>query len=255
MSDNANPTELPTPTPEGEQKPTPEAKPNPAPTEPKIELDTPPAVEGLEANPVVYDATGNAGLDLALEFIGGLGFGPEHPALTAASDGDFAPLKEAMGKLGDKAKGWERYVKLGEEAYSNQANTRKEADEKALKSIVEAAGGKDDWEAIRSWASANATDAEKVEVNAALKMGGRVATQMVQALRTQWLAKAERDAPSAVKDSARTNATSTEVLTAEAYQKEVAALHRKHRGDLEGRGYKEYEALQHRRIAAMRAGK
>lgn len=244
-------------TPPGNQ-PDPKADPKPnegTPREPpKLELEETPPVEGLEAG-VVYDPTGNTGLDMALEFVGALGFGPEHATMKAAETGDFGPLKEAMAKLGDKAKGWQKFVKLGEEAYAAQAGSKKAAADKLANDIANAVGGKETWDQVRTWASANASPEEKAEVNAAFAAGGVVAKTMAKALYDQWIAKAERSGAPVKSSSAKATPGAVEVMTAADYQKGVAQLAKKYNGDLEGRGASEYAALQNRRLAALRVGK
>lgn len=249
----------PAPTPAAPTPPAPAPEPAPAPPAPspevKLELEETPAVEGLESTPVTYDPTGSTSLDMALEFVGNLGFGPEHAAMKAAEAGDFAPLRDALKKLGDKAKGFERYVKLGEEAYAAKGEQAKAAEAKMRAEIVKAVGGAENWEQIRTWASANATPEEKAEVNAAFKAGGIVAKTMAKALYDQWAKNADREPGKVQAPGAKSSSGAADVLTKEGYLSELQKLATKFKGDLEGRGAKEYKALQDRRTAAMRIGR
>lgn len=235
------------------QGPKPDGGADPKPDD-KTQLDESPNVEGLEADPVVYEETGDTSLDLVLAFVGKLGFAPEHPAMKAASDGDFGPLSEAMKKLGAKADGWERFIKLGQEVYKAKTDSQKSKDEALVAALGAAVGGAEVWDKVRTWASQNATPEEKAEVNAALKLGGRVATHMAKALYEAWVANGEREPEATRKTTSGTGAPRNEPLTAAGYTKAVAELHRRVRGDLEGKGAKEYAILQQRREAARRAG-
>lgn len=123
-----------------------------------------------------YEPTGDAGLDVALAYVGERGFGPEHPAIQAATKGDFTALEAALKALGDKAKGHERYVNLAKDSYGRRQAAEKAASEATAKVIYDAVGGKEQWAAIHAWVSAHADDSEKKQINAAFKVGGRVAT-------------------------------------------------------------------------------
>lgn len=223
--------------------------------EPNVDISPLPDVEGLEAGPVTYDETGDAALDAALEFVGNLGFGPAHPALKAAESGDFGPLREALGKLGDKAKGFAKYLKMGEQAFARTAGDKKAASEKLGAEIAEAAGGAEVWAQVRAWATENASPEEKAEVNKALAMGGKIAKQMAKALHEAWSGTAPKEPGKARKPDSTGKAAPDAPLKALDYANAVAALSKKYRGDLEGDGAAEYRVLQQRREAARRAGR
>lgn len=162
--------------------PTPAAPPaTPAP----LTLNDPPPPEPAKVDPnvqVTYQPTGDAGLDVALAFVGERGFGPDHPGIVAATQGDFAPLSEALKALGDKAKGYEKFI-----AAANDSLTRRRADQAtasaaATKSVTDAVGGVEAWNAIQAWAKTNASPAEKTEINAAFSAGPTAARAMAVAL-------------------------------------------------------------------------
>ena len=143
-----------------------------------------PEAPGTEA--VAYAPSGNPALDVALEFIGNLGFGPDSAAMKAAEQGDFAVLEAQLAMLGDKAKGFERFIAIGKQAYAAgkaETDARRAAD---IAKIHEAAGGKEEWLKIQAWAGQAATAAEKAEVNAALAQGGLVAKATVNYLKAQF---------------------------------------------------------------------
>lgn len=131
------------------------------------EPETPegPTVQSEEGNVVVYDATGDAGMDMALSFVGKLGLKPDHPAMQKAAEGDFSFIKAHMATLGDKARGWEQHIALAEQAYANNVKTA-EANTKAITTAVYAqAGGQEQWAAIEKWAKANADQKEREVIN------------------------------------------------------------------------------------------
>jgi hypothetical protein len=123
---------------------------------------------------VTWEPTGNVGLDMSLKFLGKHGFGPDHPAMQAAENGDFSLLRAELATNG-KATGWEEMLALGESAFKGlkDAADAKSAEQRTL--IETAVGGADKWEAIQKWASENAEPHEKESVNAALAAGGLAA--------------------------------------------------------------------------------
>lgn len=125
--------------------------------------------------PVAYEPTNNVGLDMALEFIGGLGIGPEDPAMKAAMEGNFDALEAMFRGMGDRAKGFERFLALGKSAYEGFSKEQKEKAAQAQAAIHDVVGGETRWKAIEAWAKQNAEPAERDAVNAALGQGGIVA--------------------------------------------------------------------------------
>jgi hypothetical protein len=219
-------------------------KPNEAAPAPAAPADVPPEAEGFE-----YEPTGDAGLDLALQFIGKAGITTAHPGMVAAQNGDFSILKATLAAKG--ITGWEQFVALGEEAYKRNQEAASKKDE-ALKSLVhDAAGGAENWQEVQKWASANADPDEKAEINAMLAAGGLQARQAVRYLvecynKATDVVKAPVD-PTRQAGRSGIPAADSGPLSPRAYAYEVARLNVKLRGRLEGS--KEYEALQARRLA------
>lgn len=203
---------------------------------------------------VSYATTGDAGLDMALTFVGNLGLGPEDPAMAAAMDGNFGLLKAKLSALGDKAKGWEQYVALAEKAHTDTANATKAKVEADTKVIHDAVGGKDNWNAISKWAGENAEPAEKESVNAALKAGGLAAKAVaiyLQGLYGRAQGTTVEPEP-VVQPGAAAKPDASGALTASQYAKEVQALRAKEGFRFEsGAAYKQLNA---RRQAGQRQG-
>lgn len=235
-----------------------------APTQPAAPEGAPLAIGEATAEPsaliqpaptLAYEPTGHAGLDMALGFVGGLGLGPQDPAIQAAEKGDFSLLKAKLGTMGDKARGWEGYLGLAEEGVKH---LKAQATEKATKdtaAIHDAVGGKDNWAAISKWAGANADPAERIEVNEALAKGGKVAKAMalyLQGLYERAAGTVKEPAPT-LRNGVTPTPTPTAHLTAAAYSMEVNKLFQKMGSRMEGS--QEYKALQARRFAARAAGK
>ena len=227
-----------------------------------IALDTqPPAPAPAPAAPpapepvVKFDPTGDAALDVALDYLSGLGFKPGDPAVEAAREGDFAALEAKLLALGDKAKDRDRYLALARSAYEKvQAKTEKHNTEVAA--LVHAAvGGADQWTAIQSWASKQASPEEKAQINAAFAAGGLQAKAAAKYL-SDAFTRAGRPGlskTSAVKEGAGTPDTGTTPLTAKAYAKAVEDLARSAKGR-EISNMPEYQALRQRRLASKQAG-
>jgi len=199
---------------------------------------------------VTYQPTGDANLDLALAFVGKHGLGPEHPAIVAATQGDFGQLKALLAEKG--VPGYEAYVALAEKGY--QDNLAREAEKvQAIRQIVvQAAGDEATWNETLAWASANAEPDEKEAVNAALSQGGVVAEAMAAFLVNQYhSATGTTYAPAApvVKPEAARGAANPSggALSPVEYGKAVAEL-RRTRGETFEQS-PEYRALQVRRAA------
>lgn len=218
-----------------------------------------PAAEGTESTStegvVEYTPTGDAGLDLALEFVGKLGIGADHPAMKAADKGDFAMLEGLFAGMGDKAKGYQKYLALAKQSREAVTKTASEKTAKDKALVHEAVGGPKEWAAISAWAGKNAEPHEKEAVNQALKAGGLTAKVMAQWLATQY-AKASGTTvqpAAAVKGNAAPTPTGTGPLTAAAYATAVQALRQKVGYNIDS--HPEYQALRARRSAAMASGR
>lgn len=199
--------------------------------------------------PFEYPATGDAGTDLALSFLGKNGFGPDDPAMQAAFDGDFTLLEAQLAAKG--VQGWEQHVALGKQAYARE---KAKADEsaKAVKAVcVAAAGGEDEWKAVKAWASSNATPEEKAHINGLLNQGGLPAK-----LAAEYLVNAYNKAGVAIKnpkDAAGDDrgkgggGGNSGPLSPREYSAAVNELNARLKGRMEGSP--EYKALQQRRAA------
>ena len=213
-------------------------------------VTTPPAGEAVEFE---YTPTGDPGLDLALDFVGKQGFGPDHPAIKAAQSGDFAVLDAALKAKGDSAKGYEKFVALAKQSFETGKAKRAAAEADAIKVVHEAAGGEANWKAVQAWAAANADPAERAQINAALAAGGLTAKFAVQGL-VALFGQAQKSAPpaSAVKPGAGAAPAATGHLTSREYSAEVQKLRNTLGTKLESSA--EYKALVSRRQAARAAG-
>lgn len=159
---------------------------------PVVAAPTPPA-----DTTVIYNKTGDAGLDVALQYVGARGFGPDHPAIVAAQKGDFAVLEAELAKLGDKAPGFAAYVELAKDSYGRRQTAAKAASDATSKIVYDAVGGAPQWAAIQTWAQENADPAEKAQLNAAFKAGGMVARAAAKELAALYK-KAGNPAPKSV---------------------------------------------------------
>jgi hypothetical protein len=208
------------------------------------------------AEAVTYEPTGDAGLDVALDFVAGKGFAADHPAMQAASEGDFGPIREALKALGDKAKGYEKYVALAEKSFNDTKAGHDTRRAKDIASIEGAVGGKEAWQEVKTWAAAATEDspAQRAEVNAALRQGGMIAVAMAKHLTHLYnKSGAQTKEPAAVVQPGATGRPEASgPLTAKAYAQESQALRAKlgYRFD----GSQEQIALDARRLAARAAG-
>lgn len=209
------------------------------------------AAKASEPTPVVYEPTGDPGLDLCMSFLGKLGFDLEHPAMAKAGEGDFTLLRAELALLGDKAKGFEQVLAVGEAAYKAKDAEYKARAEEDRKKIHEAAGGEATWAKVKEWAATNATADERTSINAALGAGGVTAQAMAAWLSNQWATanNVTVKGKPAASQNASSAAASTAPLTAEGFRLETNKL----RAQFGNRFVetKEYADLQARRRAAL----
>lgn len=197
---------------------------------------------------IEYEPTGDVGLDMALNFVGKVGIGANHPAMLAAQSGDFTILKATLAAKG--AQGWEQFVALGEAAY---ARTSAEADKKATagrEAVYKEVGGEENWNAIKTWAGSNATAEEKAEINALLNQGGLAAKGAVKYLadaytRANNVEVNPKDALANAAAGGGAPSSANGPLSSREYSAAVQALNNKLGGRLESS--KEYADLQRRR--------
>lgn len=201
---------------------------------------------------VSYEPSGDAGLDMALQFLGKHGIGPEHPAMKAAENNDFSMLKAHFAALG--IQGSAEMLALGEQAYGRRSAEAKAAAEASKAAIFAVCGGEEGWNQIKTWVGKNATDAEKAEITSVMQKGGLTAKVMAT-----WLAgKAGNDPsmgqkPANVRDPAaggqgQSGAATSGPLDSRGYRDAVQALVAK-RGTTNIDHLPEYKALQQRRAA------
>jgi hypothetical protein len=204
-------------------------------------MDTKPTPTPSTSQVVVYEKTGDAGLDVALQYVGERGFGPDHPAIVAATKGDFAILEAELAKLGDKAPGSKAFVELAKQSYERKQESVKSAESATAKVVHDAVGGPENWAAIKEWATANADPDEKRQLNAAFAAGGFAAQAAAEKLAQLYQRQGGKP-----KSVVKANATPVSnsgggPLDPKAYGREVAALHAKLGNKMEGS--QEYQSL------------
>lgn len=213
-------------------------------TEPVAAAPTPPA-----DTTVVYEKTGDAGLDVALQYVGARGFAPDHPAIVAATKGDFTVLEVELAKLGDKASGFKAYVELAKDSYGRRQAAMKSASDATSKVVYDAVGGATQWAAIQAWAQENADPAEKAQLNAAFKAGGMVARAAAKELAALYKKAGGSNAPKAVvkPDAGAHTPTAVGTLDGKQFGKATADLYAKLRNRMQESA--EYAALVAQRRA------
>lgn len=203
-----------------------------------------------------FEPTGDPGLDTALDFAAGLGLGTGDPAIEAAKAGDFTALEAAFRSKGDAAKGWERMLALGKQAYERATKEAAAKTDETTAAVYAAVGGEATWNAISTWAASVATPAEKEDINASLAAGGLRAKLAAQYLVQQFTKAGRPGAGKAPATQAAAPAGVVEAapLTAREYANAVDALSRANAGR-DVAHMPEYQALRARRQAARSAGR
>lgn len=114
--------------------------------------------------------TGDPGMDLAMNYLAGLGFTPDAEEVKAAIEkGEFSLLEAKLASMGDKANGWKEHLALAK-AYLEAEDAKFESHisecENAAWSV---AGGKEQWNQVCAWATSVADPEEAKSINAMLK--------------------------------------------------------------------------------------
>lgn len=230
--------------------------------EPKVETEGEPKAEPLVAPPsavvdevpsntgddgvVTYEETSDAGLNVALAFVGKMGIAGNDPAMVAAANGNFSLIEAQLATLGDKAQGWQQMVALAKEAFARSETMAVEASAAIDKAVVAVVGSAENWKAISTWAAGTATPEEKASINAMLDAGpfqARAAASIL--LEAYSKAKGTIVNPASVSRNASGDTVQTNTkLTPREYHAQVGELHRKLGSRMEASP--EYRALQSR---------
>jgi len=197
------------------------------------ETQLPAGDAGKEGKGIEYVDTGDAGLNMALKYVASHGFGPDHPAMAAAINGDFTLLKAELAGKG--APGFDAYMTLAENAFAKfdaENKAKREADTKAIHEI---AGGEDNWKAVTAWTKENASPEEQAVFNDMLAEGGVKAKIVAQYLAGQYGGTAtpalETDGPGLnVSATPGKSAATTNALSPKEYGAAVQEARRNHRG-------------------------
>jgi len=200
-----------------------------------------------EDGAITYEATGDPALDVALEYLGKLGFAGDDTAMVRAATGDFAMLEAQLAALGDKAAGWERMVALAKSAYASSETKRTEQVAAVEKSIVSVVGSKEQWQSIVTWAAKTADPEEKAEINRMIDAGPIQARAAATLLLSAYQKAQGTSVPprSAVRDAAGgVPASGNGPLNAKDYATAVRDLSNKLGNRMEGS--QEYADLQRR---------
>lgn len=124
-----------------------------------------------EADPITYESTGDAKLDVALAFFGKAGLGDQHPAIQAAITGDFSLLAAELEAKG--MPGWQSHLNLAKESYEKYQSEQKAGQEKIVGAVSEAlekAGySNEQWNEAVAWTRENAEPEEIEQINLMLR--------------------------------------------------------------------------------------
>jgi len=201
---------------------------------------------------VEYEPTGDAGLDVALAFVGRLGIDANHPAMLATADGDFSLLEAHLATMGDKAVGWQQMMALAKMAEERSVTATAAAEAAVTAAVHDVVGGDSQWATVQAWASANADPSEKAEINAMFAAGPlqarAAATMLLNAYNTA-AGTVVTPASATARPSAGAAQPSNGPLTAREYAQAVQKLAQKI-GSHNLNSSHEYDALNQRRLAS-----
>lgn len=200
----------------------PAASPTPAPSATPASTEETPQTGAEE---ITYAPTGDASLDVALGYLAKNGLDAEHPAVVAATGGDFSLLKAHLAAAG--ATGWEAMVALGEQAYERHQGTVAEREKAVEAAVFDVVGGQEQWTAVSGWLTENADQSEKDAINKVLESGDTTLIKLVMGgIMGMYSGGAEYNPKSTVAAAAPAGAVHGNALTPEQYTAEVARLMR-----------------------------
>jgi len=207
------------------------------PPPPNFDVAPPVAPDVPEDVTVEYNPTGDTVLDLALKFVGDRGFGPERDDMKAAMQGDFSKLEASLKALGDKAKGYDRYLSAAKESFARTQQNRKTREDNITATIESSVGGAESWKAIHAWVSAEADDVQKKEITAAFAAGPYAAAAMARQLADLYRQSGKSTLPP--KGAINANAASApavagSALSPQQFKEEVRKLEAKYGYKLQG---------------------
>jgi hypothetical protein len=202
----------------------------------------------------VYDPTGDASLDIALGYIGKLGYSPQHPAIIAAQAGDFSLIRAELAING--VKGGAEMLAVAEDGYKRLSEKQKEKDSETRSYGEKACDGAANFNAVLEWGKANLDASAKAWFNASVAQGGIAAQAAIDKLAQSYLSANKfsktpgNPAPGA---GAATSFSESGPIDAATFKDETAKI----RAAAAGRNYEtsdQYQALKARRLAGIRAG-
>lgn len=190
------------------------------------------------AEPIVYEPTGDAKLDVALNFFGRAGLDAEHPAIQAAVNGDFALLAAYLEEK--NIPGWQSHIKLAEEAHEKFAEERQAGETKIVEAVtgaLEKAGySNEQWAEAIEWTRANAEPSELAEINEMLSkpFSAKIAVAYLTGLHREASGVEYAPAKGAVKEEAGAKAgrivPETSPITRAQFAQEAEKLSKKYGG-------------------------
>ena len=224
---------------------------------PKDDKQTPAPKSEPASNEVVgeFGDAGDPALNVVYRFVEGLGFKTDDTEIQSVLDsGDFTLLRAKLASMGNKARGWEEYIGIAERHFKNESEAKQKAEQERVaactNAIHDAVGGQEQWEAIQTWASGQATEEEKEAFNAMLNAGPLQAKTAARQLAENYMNAhgTVKDPASAVSDQASASQGKTFALSPREY---IAAVQELARQVGAGRidDHPEYAKLKQRRAA------
>lgn len=202
--------------------------------------------------PIKYEETGDAKLDLALDFFGRNGLDADHPAIQAAVNGDFGLLEAFLDEKG--AAGWKSYVALAKEAHANAMEKTKDADAKitdaVAKSLEQYGYTTEQWGEVIQWIRTESPE-DVPEINKILAsgpLGARAITAFILTNHREATGTEYKPQASAVKEESGANAAAARQelspITKSEFAREAEKLARSFGPDY--MSSKEYRTLRQR---------
>lgn len=252
------PPAAPAPDPAGTPAPAPAAAPAEAKPDPVTlaEPEAKPTPDPDTSAEFTYDPSGDASLDIALGFIGKLGYSNAHPAVQAAMAGDWSVIKAELAVKG--VQGGAEMLEIAQQGSKRLIEAAATRDKETREYAEKLCQGAENFKAVTTWAKANLPQADKDWFNASVSQGGIAAQAAIDKLTQSYLSankfdKTPANPVSGNAASATPGFGDSGPITRAQYTEGLAAL-RQAAGGRDIMGSDQLKALEARRVAGMRAG-
>lgn len=201
-----------------------------------------------------FEKTGDTGLDVALDFASKHGYSPDHPFIIEASNGNWDLLEADLASK--NIPGADKYIELAKKGWNNLIENEKKTAQETYSAVLSVVDNDVNMlNQIQAFASQNASQSEKDQINAMLDAGplqARAAMFMLRQAYEQATGTVIKPASAIKENSYVDNPGRGGSLSRAEYTQAVTDLANRI-GSHNLQNSPEYKALTQRRLASMKA--